>query len=419
MTKVITVLSLGMDTAIQSPRRPPATALAEAGIRGTWQWTWISLFALLVLGYTPAVWPLALDPDAWVLRDCALILTSGVSIVAGIVFVGRLRFGLGQQRNTVSARLAVLALAMLPWTISSALPPLSVDWALIPWAIASLIVVDLAAASRWWWLGSIAVAIVVIRSLFAATTGATREQMWQLGDTPLSALFFVLVILLPLSTFFQVWLWQVVVSLDAAKSERAELARAQERLRFASDLHNIQGHHLQVIALKTELAGRLIKHNPSTAEALIAETEALAREALEDTRQLVKGYRVITFTVEAKNAASVLASAGIHVTTNLEIVPPSALDHLLGSLLREATTNIIRHSTATHVEITLLHGADDHVELRVSNDGLTRGDGAPSDGTGIIALTDDYVTAGGNVTVQRTERLFTLRGVLPTREIAS
>ncbi|WP_167047648.1 histidine kinase [Salinibacterium sp. ZJ454] len=385
----------------------------HAGMHGTWQWTWTSLFALLLLGYAPAALSLASELGSWELREYALVLTGGVSLVSGIVFLGALRSGLGQQRTTLTARLILMAMAVLPWAISSVGPSLSTDWAVIPWVIASLVAVDLAPPARWWWLASIAVIIILIRAAVAVPTGTAWQQIWQTGDTSLSVLVPALAVILPLSTVFQVWLWQVVASLDAAKSERSELARAQERIRFASDLHNIQGHHLQVIALKSELAERLIKRDPDAASALVRETQELAREALEDTRKLVKGYRSVTFAVEAENAAAVLSAAGIDVTMKIECAPASRLDHLLGSMLREATTNIIRHSTATHVEIILRSAANGDTELRISNDGLPQAE-VSGEGTGIGGLADDYATVGGTVTATRTSEMFTLHGVIPT-----
>ncbi|MER5336910.1 histidine kinase [Micromonospora sp. NPDC002717] len=381
------------------------------GIRGTWQWTWVSMLALIVAAYAPPAWSLA-SPDAWQTRHIAVLIVGAASLTASIVFVSLLRSGLGQDVTSARARIVLVVLAVVPWVATSVTPVLSIEWALIPWMAASLIAVDLPARCRWWWLGAAALALALARVGLAAVTGTRIGEMWAVSDTPLSMLFPALVIMLPLASVFQMWLWQVVISLDAAKSERAELARTQERLRFASDLHNIQGHHLQVIALKSELAERVLASAPDAAASLIRETQALAREALEDTRRLVKGYRAVSFAVEAENAAAVLDAAGIHVTTDLAADPPAALDHQLGSLLREATTNIIRHSTARHVTITLNTDDTDRIELSIGNDGVPerpRG----SDGSGIATLTEQYRTAGGALTVTTDDGWFTIRGVLP------
>lgn len=401
-----------MKAAIRSSEDRRLTTEPRDGIRGTWQWTWISVLALIVAGYALPVWSLV-QGEAWDIRNSTLIVVSAASLVASIVFVGLLRSGLGQGITSARARIVLMILATAPWALASATPVLSIEWGVIPWAAASLVAVDLPTGRRWWWLGAIALMLGFFRVAVAAATGAGFSQMWPLSDTAIAVLFPALVVILPLATVFQMWLWQVVISLDAAKSERAELTRTQERLRFASDLHNVQGHHLQVIALKTELAERLLAREPDKAATLIRETQELAREALEDTRRLVKGYRATPFTVEAENAAAVLEAAGIRVAIDLAVDPPPALDHLLGSLLREATTNIIRHSTARQVTISLNADGVDSVALSIDNDGLPNRP-CSTDGTGIVSLTEQYHAAGGILTTVIDDGWFILRGVIPS-----
>lgn len=404
MTYVTGLLSIGMEPTARAP---------QDGIRGTWQWTWVSMLALIGLGYAPPVWSLAAT-GVWHAREFALLAVGTASLVASLTFAGALRAGLGQNTTTTTARVILMVTAIVTWVIASVAPILSIEWVLIPWTAASVIAVDLPAHRRWWWLGGTALALALTRVITAAITGTGFAQMWAVSGTRSAILLPALVVILPLATVFQMWLWQVVISLDAARSERAELARAQERLRFASDLHHVQGHHLQVIALKTELAERLLARDPGKAAALIGETQDLAREALEDTRRLVKGYRAVPFAVEAENAAAVLDAAGIRVDMDLSADPPGALDHLLGSLLREASTNIIRHSAASHALIALCEGSDGDTVLHISNDGIPehpRG----ADGTGIISLTEQYQAAGGSLTVTAAQGRFVLSGTLPSR----
>ena len=381
------------------------------GIRGTWQWTWVSVLALIVAAYAPPAWALV-SAGAWQARDFLLLTVGSASLVASINFVGALRSGISQGNTSTRSRAVLVVLATVPWAVASATPVLSIEWALIPWMAASLITVDLSARRRWWWLGGAAITLALIRVIISTVTGTDFGQMWLLSDTPISMLFPALFIILPLATVFQMWLWQVVISLDAARSERAELARTQERLRFASDLHNVQGHHLQVIALKTELAERLLSRDPEAAGTLIRETQELAREALEDTRRLVRGYRAVSFAVEAENAAAVLDAAGIRVTMDLAADPPPTLDHLLGSLLREATTNIIRHSTASHVEIALVSDTAGNIVLNIGNDGVPE-DPRSTDGTGIVSLAEQYYAAGGTLSATTDHGHFVLLGTVP------
>ena len=408
---------MSMETATRSREEGSLQSEPRGGIRGTWQWTWVSVLALIVAGYAPPSWSL-IAAGTWQVREAILLIVGTASLAASIVFVGTLRSGLGQGTTGTRSRFILVLLATVPWAVSSTAPVLSIEWALIPWTAASLIAVDLPTPRRWWWLGGAAASLASIRIIFAGVAGTGLGQMWPLSNTPISVLFPALLVVLPLAAVLQMWLWQVVISLDAAKFERAELARTQERLRFSSDLHNIQGHHLQVIALKTELAERLLSSDPGAAATLIRETQDLAREALEDTRRLVKGYRAVSFAVEAENAAAVLDAAGIRVTISLPTAPPAAFDHLLGSLLREATTNIIRHSTANHVEITLHSDTNGSIALSISNDGIPehpRG----TDGTGIVSLTEHYHAAGGTLTATANGGRFILRGTVPQTAGAS
>ena len=107
------------------------------------------------------------------------------------------------------------------------------------------------------------------------------------------------------------WFWELVHRLEAARRLEGQLAVADERLRFAADLHDIQGHHLQVIALKSELATRLAEADPPAAAAQMAEVQEHARTALADTREVVQGYRQTPLTEELANATRVLEAAGI------------------------------------------------------------------------------------------------------------
>ncbi|WP_307835304.1 sensor histidine kinase [Streptomyces adelaidensis] len=178
------------------------------------------------------------------------------------------------------------------------------------------------------------------------------------------------------------WAWNLAGRLDRARRLEAELAVRDERLRFAADLHDIQGHHLQAIALKSELAARLVELDPVRAAAEMREVRQLSVDALRDTRAVVRGYRRTTLDDEIANAGRVLAAAGIDARTALE---PAALTagmadstrHLLGLVMREATTNVLRHSQARYAEVDY-RVTEGHAHLRVGNDGA---DELPPPGT--------------------------------------
>ncbi|MET8525656.1 histidine kinase [Micromonospora sp. NPDC005172] len=169
--------------------------------------------------------------------------------------------------------------------------------------------------------------------------------------------------------------------LQAAQQEIGRLAVAEERARAARDLHDILGHSLTVVAIKAELAGRLIEVDPGRAAHEIAEVEQLARAALADVRQTVGAYREVTLAGELAGARSALAAAGIAAEVPAETpeLPPE-WDRLFGWTVREGVTNVVRHSGARCCTIRV---HPDGVE--VDDDG--RGPSTPeSAGYGLVGL---------------------------------
>ena len=147
----------------------------------------------------------------------------------------------------------------------------------------------------------------------------------------------------------------LMVKLNEARAELARTAVAEERLRISRDLHDLLGHSLSLIALKSELAGRMIESDPPRAAREIAELEAVARRSLAEVRQAVTGYRQPSLAAELAAARRMLASAGIDCRVGAPgsyDLPPE-VDALLAWTVREAGTNIVRHSGARYARITV------------------------------------------------------------------
>jgi len=142
--------------------------------------------------------------------------------------------------------------------------------------------------------------------------------------------------------------------LARAREQLAELAVGAERDRVARDIHDILGHSLTVIAVKAELAGALMSLDPARAGHEVADVERLARASLADIRATVGGLRQVTLAGELAGARTAFAAAGIDAVLPVTIDDvPSERDELFGWVVREGTTNIIRHSGATRCEIRL------------------------------------------------------------------
>ena len=184
------------------------------------------------------------------------------------------------------------------------------------------------------------------------------------------------------------------VQLQQARDELARLAVTEERERFARDLHDVLGHSLTVITVKSELAQRLVSRDPVRAEAEVADIERLAREALADVRATVAGYREANLAREISTARPALEAAGI------EAELPHALDAVEGErreayawVVREGITNVLRHSGARHV---LVRVDKDCVEVRDDGRGAPSADLA-SAGHGLTGLAERIAAAGGRL----------------------
>lgn len=192
--------------------------------------------------------------------------------------------------------------------------------------------------------------------------------------------------------------------LREARETVAHLAATEERLRLARDLHDLLGHSLSLITLKSELAGRMLPDRPDDAARQVADIEKVSRQALVDVREAVSGFRRPTLATELASARSVLGSAGIAVRIHQPDRLPGLAPDGEGALawaLREAATNVVRHSGALTCVIALSAAPDGAATtLTVSDDG--RGptpDHSP--GNGLTGLTERLILTGGSLHTER------------------
>ena len=203
--------------------------------------------------------------------------------------------------------------------------------------------------------------------------------------------------------------------LSQAREQIARLAVGEERLRFARDLHDLLGHSLSVIALKSELAGRLINNTPGLAAHEIEDIEKVARDALREVREAVTGYRQPTLAAELAGAHEVLTAAGIEYHVDHDHVPlPPAVEAVLAWTVREGVTNVMRHSQAKRCAVRITN-KDGHATAEVIDDG--RG-GTPEAGSGLRGLEERVRERDGTLTAEPLPHEgFRLRVTLPLREV--
>ncbi|WP_229812153.1 sensor histidine kinase [Lentzea flava] len=204
---------------------------------------------------------------------------------------------------------------------------------------------------------------------------------------------YTLAMLLIIAFAFRTTLWMLglVWELDRSREVRASLAVAEERLRFARDLHDVVGRNLSAVALKADLAAQLARRGRPTAIDEMLEVRRIAQESLDELRAVVSGYRTADLSVELAGARSLLASAGIDCRVIGEVDVSDEPAAALGWAVREGVTNVLRHSEASTCTITLRGKV-----LTMSNDGV-----ASSDfrfGSGLKGLHERISALGGTVT---------------------
>ena len=184
--------------------------------------------------------------------------------------------------------------------------------------------------------------------------------------------------------------------LRLAHDEIEHLAKVAERERIARDLHDLLGHTLSLVILKSELASKLSERDPERAREEIRDVERIAREALAEVRSAVKGYRAGGLQSELQLAQNALTSAGIAFEhdMNANAALPAAHEAVLCLALREAVTNIVRHSGAHHCSLSLTT-ANDVATMRITDDG--RGGNAPF-GSGLSGMRERVEVLGGTLT---------------------
>ncbi|MEU9012105.1 histidine kinase [Streptomyces sp. NPDC048479] len=210
------------------------------------------------------------------------------------------------------------------------------------------------------------------------------------------------------------WVLAVMWELREARHVQARLAVAEERLRFGRDLHDVLGRNLAVIALKSELAVQLARRaSKGSCEAPVegrrsgdgwdravdqmTEVQRIARESHREVRDVVRGYREANLRVELEGARGVLAAAGIAcVVESRDTELPGDVQSALGWVVREATTNVLRHGDARRCTISV-RSADDTVVLVVENDGVADAASGDAPGSGLAGLRERLSAVGGTL----------------------
>jgi two-component system sensor histidine kinase DesK len=179
-----------------------------------------------------------------------------------------------------------------------------------------------------------------------------------------------------------------------AQEEVEQMAKIAERERIARDLHDVLGHTLSVIVLKSELAAKLAEKDPARATQEIRDVERISRDALSQVRSTVRGYQSRGWMAEVEQAKSALSAAGVQAECEFETPKlPAAQEGVLALALREAVTNVIRHAKATSCYLTLRQ-ENGSCRLQIKDDGC----GTLSvEGVGLSGMRQRVESLGGQL----------------------
>lgn len=308
------------------------------------------------------------------------------SIALAVVYAAYLFAPELMWRRSLRGRVLVLAgVALLAGLLLFVVGPLAVwTWLLVA-ALSGFV------AGRAWVAGVVVLVILGAQFLVAASTG------W---DTAVnSGILFAPVITVSVgaSMLFFGRQREAEQRLGVAQDEITRLAVVEERARFSRDLHDVLGHSLTVVAMKSELAARLVDVDPVRARTEMQDVERLSREALQGLRRAVSGYREADLDAELVSARAALEAAGTDAVLPRDgDAAGDDVRSLFAWVLREGVTNVLRHAAASRVRVTLTRTA-----LTVEDDGtgmLDPDSPAASVGNGLRGLRERADAVGATLT---------------------
>ena len=278
----------------------------------------------------------------------------------------------------------LVLLALLGIGLAAAYAEAPAGWLVLPVYVCSAGAVGLAQPARaFGWIAASAAAVVLI--------GVARRLPAQ--DTAQAAL---ITLLAGAGTLAFARVARLLAELRRTQQELARTVVERERLRFATDLHDLLGHTLSLVVVKAEVVRRLAPTDPQRAAAEAADIERIGRTALTEVREAVTGYREHDLGRELDRARTILTGVGITVTVRRSPDPPAAeASGAFGWVLREGVTNVLRHSRASRCDITVGSDAGGSV-LTVRDDGVG---GRPEPGNGLRGLTERLEQVGGTLRV--------------------
>lgn len=397
-------MSSGSESVASLAEPSPGARQLARGITATWWYTASAVMffeAFLLLFWTLGVFAARAEGSA--------ILSVGVG---GVVWWLSTLLLLSDYRHRVDAEPGVawtrIALPMLIAIGAGVAVGLATDswlFAVTPFA-QSLVLLNWPAGVRIRVVALVTAVLVCLAFVDGSRGGFEAGAPWSVA-----AVFAVLIAAMTVSSL---WWWDVLVALDRARASEARLAATQERLRVATDVHDLQGHHLQVIALQLELAERLMERDPAAALEQLRAARVSVDEARQGTRDLATRFRSVPLGDELANARDLLEAAGLEVDSSIDADADRAPASALGPVIRETTTNVLRHGGGRRARLALERIADAW-RYEIAND-APEGAVAVGDGSGLEGIGRRIAEAGGTLEVRRGGAEFAVVVTVPAGE---
>ncbi len=347
------------------------------------------------LGQGPAQ---GVGPGAWLLALAAVLAQA----VATGVLVDRQITGAPRTRRHLLAWLGTSALAVAVGAGTGG--PDAVGWRVVVLAAAAFVgTAPLGRAGPRRYLPA-----ALGAGLLAGVLARPPAVSW----ASVVALVAVVALFVAVTAQLSLWICDVVRRLARAEQDRARLAVAEERLRFARDLHDVVGRDLSAIAVTSDLVAELARRGRPEAAERAEEVRRVAQESLRQVREVVRGYRGVDLAAELDGAAALLRSAGVPCTVEVsgplgEV--PAPVREAAAWVVREGVTNVVRHAVPSRCRVSVTVGGQE-VEVRVVNDGANPGTGR---GTGLQGLAERLRPLGGRLSATGRDGEFTLVALLP------
>ncbi|MEV6726732.1 histidine kinase [Streptomyces xanthochromogenes] len=375
----------------------PASARYQTDVqRATTHTRWmLCLMPWLLLA--SLLWPLlahltTADPAR--LPDGIGWMVAAVTAVQGLGATTTIAYSIGRAgRSAVllsaMAALTVLELSLLPWAY---------DIGLIGHTRGLILASILVALPLAFALSLVLTQLPYLALALAQSLAAGALAMAADRATAPAVLVFTVTTWVTIGTLMRssVWFLAVLWQLNAAREAQTQLVVAEERLRFARDLHDVIGRNLSVIALKAELAQRLSQDPRAQSE--MAQVQSLTRGLHHEIREVVNGYRSTDLATELQGARAILEAAGIacRIRRTTAAVLTQEAQTALGWVVREGVTNVLRHSQAATCTVELADAADGRIRLDLVNDGTGQQAGSPL-GNGLAGLVERLAPLGGTL----------------------